>query len=376
MVRINMNQSYLKGGCVITLFDLFKEDVHYLVKHKNLITKIANMVDYEAVRPILKLDHLPHAAIYVNVVLSGIIFVILCFTCVQFIENICYKSFKKINLNFFFFYLALQFLLLCRMLYNLSAENLIQFPEYLYGVWCYFPSLLAITCALFFIDTMIFSLLDAKGKNHLKKYSWTRLIPLALLLITWIGGLLLFAGIVHQNYNPKKSKHWNTVYYYFSAILVWTTCLVLIFMTIKFMSELKKFLHVYNRKKGMLYKVLIVMIIQLCARVAHLVLAGQFLNNWEQECVEDNNPSVFIYYGGYFCLCDVVPSIVFNSYLGLEIYHREQVTSEESESTVSVTSVVAKLEEIYRKKSDKESVLRVSTSSFLSDDNSSCGYKD
>ena len=334
--------------------------------------------DHSLSRQILDLDLLPEVAVYVHIIVSSIIFLVLCYMCVQFLKNLLRGTLKKGNYNFFFFYLALQLVLLFRLLYTLSAENLIRFPPFFYGMWCYAPSLLAVTCALFFIDTMIFSLLDAKGAKHLRKYQWVRLIPLMILFITWLGGTSLFLCIVHQHYNPKTTSDWRGSYYYFSASLVWITWIGLFLLTIRFMRNLKHFTHVYNQKKTMLYTVLTVMIIQQGARVVHLILAGRFLNDWEEECIKRGDPSVFIYYGCYFMFCDVIPAVVFSCYLRLEIYHRQQAGVDSEDESVPATSVVEKLEAMYRSKSDvmrsDRSTLRMESPSFLSDNNSAYEY--
>jgi len=278
---------------------------------------------------ILALDKFKPKIIITNCVFAGVVFCVVSYLIFNFIRSLCRGSFKKRNLNFLLFYISFQLLLIFRVLYSLSAQNLIYFNETLYGVWTCFPSMLAITSALFFVDTMIFSLLDAKGQLHLRQYNWTRLIPFTMLLVTWIIGVMIFIGVIHQNYHGS-SFNWYNTYYYFSASLTWMTCLIMIFLTSKFVRVLHQFEHVYKQKRGMLYTILIVMIIQLAARMVHLILAALILNKWETKSEETGDPSPFIYYGFYFIICDVLPSLVFNWYLNLEINDREQVFKEES----------------------------------------------
>ncbi len=319
------------------------------------IKDITKMMVSELPGSILDPPDIPASARTVLITLSCFMLAIVLFLVVEFILNLIRGTFwKRSNYNFLIFYLSMIFLLLFRICYCLSAKKIINFAGYVYALWVYFPAMFVVSCSMLFIDTILFSYLDAKGAEYKRQYGWVRLLPLVFMLVNWVCGVGFFTGIMYQireeDHHRKTYIKWMNVYYYYSAIVVLVTCFGLIALTTVVMRELRRFLHYYEVKKRIFYLVIAVMIVELLLRVGHLIAAGMFLNDWEDECVENDRPDAFIYYAVYFVGCDVIPSIVFAVFLRQEIYQRREVEKEKNEGSIQITSVVSMLEAMYSRR--------------------------
>ena len=310
----------------------------------------------------------------VYISLSAIIFGVLVYMIMQFVLSIKQGMLRRKNFRFFFFYASLQLLLCTRILYCLTSKSTIDFNPVLYIVWSYLPPLFVCTNAIFFIDTLLNSVLDVLATKNNACYSLLRLIPYLVLGINWVVGIALLAKIILEHYYNVTTEYWTLIFYYVSAGIITILGLALIILTYFLMKILQRFYHVFREKRRILLTVLFITIIQMITKVVHLIIAGTILNPWERKCQNDGDPGHSLYTAAYFLVSDVVPALVYTFYLQREISNQNQIERLSSSDNSRHESMMAKLEEIFTKRLSKDSLLQSPDSSFH--DSTGINYKD